>query len=81
MLTEEEFITLPLGDAEDDEQKKADKLWQEERRKEFNNQIDSNHDGKVTLEELLVRHTVHIYIQEIKILKLFTHPGYHREGK
>lgn len=54
VLTEKEFITLPLGDAEDEEQKKADKEWQEERRKEFNEQIDSNHDGIVTLEELLV---------------------------
>lgn len=53
-LTEEEFTSLPLGDAEDLEQKKADKLWQEERQREFRNQIDSNRDGKVTLEELLV---------------------------
>lgn len=54
ILTEEEFVTLPLGEADDEEQKQADKQWQEERKLEFNNQIDSNHDGKVTLEELYV---------------------------
>ncbi|KAL4221289.1 45 kDa calcium-binding protein [Mactra antiquata] len=51
-LTEEEFVTLPLGDAEDEEQIKLDKEWQKERSTEFRNQIDFDHNGKVSMDEL-----------------------------
>ena len=53
-LTEDEFITLPLGDVDDEEQEKLDKEWQEERRKEFREQIDKDNNGKITKDELKV---------------------------
>lgn len=52
VLTEEEFVSLPLGDVEDEEQKQLDKQWQQERQEEFRNQIDFDHNGKVTVDEL-----------------------------
>lgn len=52
VLTEDEFVTLPLGEVDDIEQEKLDKEWQQERSKEFRTQIDRDGDGKVTKEEL-----------------------------
>ncbi|KAL3861355.1 hypothetical protein ACJMK2_007391 [Sinanodonta woodiana] len=51
-LTEKEFISFPLSEFNDEEQRNLDKTWQEDRRKEFQERIDSNHDGKATKEEL-----------------------------
>ena len=55
ILVEEEFVTLPLGEVDDEEQEKLDKEWQAERRKEFRTQIDKDGDGKVTKLELKVK--------------------------
>ncbi|XP_045163180.2 45 kDa calcium-binding protein-like isoform X1 [Mercenaria mercenaria] len=52
ILTEEEFVSLPLGDVDDEEQRRLDKEWQKERGEEFRNQIDFDHNGKVTIGEL-----------------------------
>ena len=55
ILTEEEFAALPPGEVEGPEEyKKLDEVWQKERRKEFQEVIDKNKDGKVTKEELKV---------------------------
>ncbi|KAI0222045.1 45 kDa calcium-binding protein [Lamellibrachia satsuma] len=51
IVTEEEFIALPPGDVEA-EFKSADTQWQDERRKEFRDNIDINHDGKTSQSEL-----------------------------
>ena len=53
ILTEEEFIALPPGEVEA-EFKEADTKWQEERRKEFRENIDMDHDGRTSLKELQV---------------------------
>ncbi|XP_074654325.1 45 kDa calcium-binding protein-like [Tubulanus polymorphus] len=53
VLTESEFIALPPGEAEgQSDWLQQEKVWQEERRKEFQNVIDVDKDGKVTKEEL-----------------------------
>ena len=54
MLTEEEFVSLPLGDVDDEEQRRLDEEWQKERGEEFRNQIDFDHNGEVTIGELKV---------------------------
>jgi Ca2+-binding EF-hand superfamily protein len=55
LITEEEFIALPAGDIDDVmHERSADETWQSERRKEFHNVIDINHDGKVDVEELKI---------------------------
>ncbi|WAR15391.1 CAB45-like protein, partial [Mya arenaria] len=54
VLTEDEFVTLPLGDIDDEEQKKLDNSWKKQRSVEFRNQIDADHDGKATDKELLM---------------------------
>ena len=54
ILTEEEFVSLPLGEINDEERKNLDKEWKNERETEFRNSIDRNQDGKVTKEELKV---------------------------
>ena len=53
IVTEEEFIEVPPGEVEAD-MKASDIKWQEERRKEFRETIDMNHDGKTDQEELQV---------------------------
>ena len=53
IVTEEEFIEVPPGEVESD-LKAADIKWQEERRKEFRDTIDVNHDGRTDQEELQV---------------------------
>ena len=47
-------MTLPMGDIEDEEQAAMDREWQKKRKEEFERHIDDNHDGKVTVKELLV---------------------------
>jgi len=51
IVTEAEFAALPEGQV-DEQWEKADKDWQEERRKEFRRVIDLDGDGKVSIEEL-----------------------------
>ena len=55
-IDEKEFVALPalvLG-GESPQLHEGDKRWIEERRKEFRNTIDINHDGKVSRDELMV---------------------------
>lgn len=51
-LTLTEFVALPPGDVEDDEQKKLDDRYQDERKKEFINAIDGDKNGIATQKEL-----------------------------
>ncbi|KAJ8400287.1 hypothetical protein AAFF_G00399810 [Aldrovandia affinis] len=51
-LTLSEFISLPMGTAENQEAQDIDDDWVRERKKEFEEVIDANHDGIVTMEEL-----------------------------
>ncbi len=55
VVTEEEFVALPPGEVEG-EWKDVDRIWQEERRKEYKSVIDIDGDGKVTQDELKVSH-------------------------
>lgn len=50
-VTEKEFIALPPGDV-DPAFQESDRLWQEERKKEFRTVIDLDRNGIVTREEL-----------------------------
>lgn len=50
-----EFISLPVGTVENQQGQDMDDSWVRDRRKEFEDLIDSNHDGVVTSEELEVR--------------------------
>ncbi|KAK6965951.1 45 kDa calcium-binding protein [Biomphalaria glabrata] len=52
VITEEEFAALPPGEVESKEFEEMDRKWQEERRKEFREIMDTNGDGKVGLTEL-----------------------------
>ncbi|CAC5385114.1 SDF4 [Mytilus coruscus] len=51
-LTLAEFVALPPGDVEDQEQKKLDDRYQDERKKEFVHSIDSDKNGVATQKEL-----------------------------
>jgi len=51
IITEAEFSALPEGQV-DEQWEKADKDWQDERRKEFRRVIDLNADGRVSVAEL-----------------------------
>ncbi|XP_041129327.1 45 kDa calcium-binding protein-like [Polyodon spathula] len=51
-LTLSEFISLPVGTVENQQAQDIDDDWVRERRKEFQEVIDANHDGIVTEEEL-----------------------------
>lgn len=53
IISREEFVMLPPEESEYAMQN-AEKEWQEERMKEFNDVIDLDGDGKLTKEELLV---------------------------
>lgn len=53
-LTLSEFISLPVGTVENQQAQDIDDDWVRERRKEFEDVIDSNHDGIVTMVELEV---------------------------
>ncbi|CAD5115752.1 DgyrCDS4697 [Dimorphilus gyrociliatus] len=50
-VIEEEFAAVPKGDHHP-QFEKVDETWQKERRKEFNDVIDINHDGIVDKDEL-----------------------------
>lgn len=54
-LTLSEFISLPVGTVENQQAQDIDDDWVRERKKEFEEVIDSDHDGIVTMEELEVR--------------------------
>lgn len=49
-----EFISLPVGTVENQQGQDIDDNWVKDRKKEFEELIDSNHDGIVTMEELEV---------------------------
>uniref|UniRef100_A0A671RLH3 45 kDa calcium-binding protein n=1 Tax=Sinocyclocheilus anshuiensis TaxID=1608454 RepID=A0A671RLH3_9TELE len=51
-LTLAEFISLPMGTVENQQAQDIDDDWVRERKKEFEEVIDSNHDMIVTMEEL-----------------------------
>ncbi|MED6279050.1 45 kDa calcium-binding protein [Characodon lateralis] len=51
-LTLSEFISLPVGTVENQQGQDIDDDWVKERKKEFEDVIDSNHDGIVTMNEL-----------------------------
>ncbi len=53
-VSEDEFVALPGGDL-DGAFQESDKLWLEERRKEFRKIIDLDHNGYVDWVELKVR--------------------------
>ena len=53
-LTLSEFISLPMGTVENQQAQDIDDDWVKERKKEFEDVIDANHDGIVTMEELEV---------------------------
>ncbi|XP_062046238.1 45 kDa calcium-binding protein isoform X1 [Lepus europaeus] len=47
-----EFVSLPVGTVENQQAQDMDDSWVRDRRKEFEELIDANHDGVVTSEEL-----------------------------
>lgn len=51
-LTLSEFISLPVGTVENQQAQDIDDDWVKERKKEFEEVIDSDRDGIVTMEEL-----------------------------
>ncbi|XP_036292381.2 45 kDa calcium-binding protein-like, partial [Pipistrellus kuhlii] len=51
-LSLSEFISLPVGTVENQHGQDMDDSWVRDRRKEFEELIDSNHDGIVTMTEL-----------------------------
>lgn len=53
-LTLSEFISLPMGTVENQQAQEIDDDWVRERRKEFQEVIDINRDGIVTMDELEV---------------------------
>lgn len=53
-LTLAEFISLPMGTVENQQAQDIDDDWVRERKKEFEEVIDANHDSIVTMEELEV---------------------------
>ncbi|XP_069774867.1 45 kDa calcium-binding protein isoform X1 [Narcine bancroftii] len=52
-LTVSEFISLPVGTVENQEAQDIDDDWVKERRKEFEEVIDADRDGIVTMDELV----------------------------
>jgi len=55
IITKEEFLTLPRGEVDDMARgEESNAVWLNERRKEFEEVIDLDKDGKVGLEELKV---------------------------
>ncbi|KAF7696175.1 45 kDa calcium-binding protein [Silurus meridionalis] len=51
-LTRSEFISLPMGTVENQQGQDIDDEWVRDRKKEFEEVIDANHNGIVTMEEL-----------------------------
>lgn len=54
-LTLSEFISLPVGTVENQQAQDIDDDWVRERKKEFEEVIDADRNGIVTMEELEVR--------------------------
>lgn len=54
-LTLSEFISLPVGTVENQQAQDIDDDWVRERKKEFEEVIDSDGNGIVTMDELEVR--------------------------
>jgi Ca2+-binding EF-hand superfamily protein len=56
VLTESEFVAVPPGEVEaaQSDWMQQEKEWKEERQKEFREIIDTDHNGRVTKDELLV---------------------------
>lgn len=54
-LTLSEFISLPVGTVENQQAQDVDDDWVRERKKEFEDVIDADKNGIVTMEELEVR--------------------------
>lgn len=55
IITKEEFVALPRGEVDDMMHgEESDTIWLNERKKEFEDVIDLDHDGKVGIEELKV---------------------------
>ena len=55
IIMKEEFVSLPRGEVDDMSRgEESDTVWLNERRKEFEEVIDLDHDGKVGIEELKV---------------------------
>ncbi|RUS79645.1 hypothetical protein EGW08_012592 [Elysia chlorotica] len=52
IVTEEEFSALPPGEVENEEYRKMDLKWQAERKQEFRETMDLDHNGKVDKKEL-----------------------------
>lgn len=62
-MTLAEFISLPMGTVENQQAQDIDDDWVRERKKEFEEVIDANHDTIVTMEELEVCLTIsHAFI-------------------
>lgn len=57
-LTLSEFISLPVGTVENQQAQDIDDDWVRERKKEFEEVIDADRNGIVTMEELEVRFVV-----------------------
>lgn len=57
-LTLSEFISLPVGTVDNQQGQDVDDSWVRERKKEFQEVIDSDRNGIVTMEELEVRSLV-----------------------
>lgn len=57
-LTLSEFISLPVGTVENQQAQDIDDDWVRERKKEFEEVIDSDGNGIVTMDELEVRRLV-----------------------
>ncbi|KAG8505508.1 45 kDa calcium-binding protein [Galemys pyrenaicus] len=51
-LSLSEFISLPVGTVENQQGQDVDDSWVKERKREFEDLIDADHDGIVTMEEL-----------------------------
>lgn len=58
-LTLSEFISLPVGTVENQQAQDVDDDWVRERKKEFEDVIDADKNGIVTMEELEVRRRIH----------------------
>lgn len=61
-LTLSEFISLPVGTVENQQAQDIDDDWVKDRKKEFEEVIDANRDGIVTMEELEVGNSEIIYV-------------------
>lgn len=60
-LTLSEFISLPVGTVENQQAQDVDDDWVRERKKEFEDVIDADKNGIVTMEELEVRRRIPLF--------------------